>query len=1097
MTIAPHSGIIDFGTFTPPTVSKDGIQGEVPAPLIAEATYVLSANGWVPMSGGGGSTPTVGQVVQSAVAPTSGTWLQTNKYYSKATYPALAAALGDVPDIGSPVVASKAQLPVAMTFNNSVRNQYSMATSGSAWVFASYTGPKFAHTTDGASFSTVPPNATLSNLTGIWYVNGLFTATAIPNNTASSLLVSSDGLRWSSCDLRPSGASNEQATCVAYGAGVYVITHQLGVFYSSDLNTFTQATTVPTANYNKVIYANSQFVVVGNNVIYTSPDGVTWTSRTSPANINYQDVIYVNSLYIAYGSLVAGNLATSVDGTTWTSRSVGSGNALQVIYAGGRFVAAGTMGIYTSPDGATWTSRTTGMNTSSHTSIAYIGGTYYAGSNSSGYYATSTDASTWTLKRDASTSTILAFYDANGAVVAVGNPGIIILSGGTREAQQPTFTFGAIATTNGGRQVAYNGSNQFVAVTANGLPFTSSDGQSWTGQPFSNGASMSGSACIAYLNGTYVIFGSGSSQGIYTSTNGTTWTVRSTTVVGQAAAYGASAYVVVGTAGNITSSADAATWTTRSGTGTNAFNDVTFGNSVFVAVGAVGACYSSPDGTTWTSRSAGANAFSRVIYVAGSINLFIAIGASGAVYTSPDGATWTSRSAGVTTFNDIVYNSTSGTVVIVGNTGVIYSSTNGTTWTNRSLGDTTYNLQMVTWDGTRFFTTPQSNAAPVAFRSSDGATWTRTYMPGNAARLQWIGGQYVLLGNASASTIYYSSDSLTWYRSPQNSLRTTANLTTLQKVGGVYFTSSGFTSTDGITFTPSRSLYNALVAYDGTYYYTSLKGTGSSLVIYRSSDGNAWSYLTELGTDASTARTITAFADMLYANGKLVAFTGNYVFSTSTDASSVFYSTNGVTWTPGSFPVGGFPGTLGATGSGTMSTDGTTLIASATTASVAYGLYRSTDSGATWTSISGSGAAPIVYTNGYWNWQSFKSADASTVIAGPTNAITAVGSYNGYTFNIFGTSAAIWETSANASLPLFTYKISLPGNFNLVANTKETPVRTSDKRALTIANITSFTATVVSPIAEYPMFSYDTTTTFFVPQQVVGLASNEYIYAGP
>lgn len=54
MTIAPHSGIIDFGTFTPPTGSKDGIQGEVPAPLITEATYVLSATGWVPMGGGGG-----------------------------------------------------------------------------------------------------------------------------------------------------------------------------------------------------------------------------------------------------------------------------------------------------------------------------------------------------------------------------------------------------------------------------------------------------------------------------------------------------------------------------------------------------------------------------------------------------------------------------------------------------------------------------------------------------------------------------------------------------------------------------------------------------------------------------------------------------------------------------------------------------------------------------------------------------------------------------------------------------------------------------------------------------------------------------------
>jgi hypothetical protein len=47
VTIAPHSGIIDFGVFTPPELGKDGIQGEVPAPLIVEVGYILSSDGWV------------------------------------------------------------------------------------------------------------------------------------------------------------------------------------------------------------------------------------------------------------------------------------------------------------------------------------------------------------------------------------------------------------------------------------------------------------------------------------------------------------------------------------------------------------------------------------------------------------------------------------------------------------------------------------------------------------------------------------------------------------------------------------------------------------------------------------------------------------------------------------------------------------------------------------------------------------------------------------------------------------------------------------------------------------------------------------------
>jgi hypothetical protein len=55
MSIAPHAGIIDFGTFTPPTGGMDGVQGEVPAPLSSEAGYVLSTNGWIVAGGGGGS----------------------------------------------------------------------------------------------------------------------------------------------------------------------------------------------------------------------------------------------------------------------------------------------------------------------------------------------------------------------------------------------------------------------------------------------------------------------------------------------------------------------------------------------------------------------------------------------------------------------------------------------------------------------------------------------------------------------------------------------------------------------------------------------------------------------------------------------------------------------------------------------------------------------------------------------------------------------------------------------------------------------------------------------------------------------------------
>jgi len=58
MSIAPHTGIVDFGTFTAPTVSTNGIQGEVPQPLAGQQAYVLTASGWAAGGGGGGGTVT-------------------------------------------------------------------------------------------------------------------------------------------------------------------------------------------------------------------------------------------------------------------------------------------------------------------------------------------------------------------------------------------------------------------------------------------------------------------------------------------------------------------------------------------------------------------------------------------------------------------------------------------------------------------------------------------------------------------------------------------------------------------------------------------------------------------------------------------------------------------------------------------------------------------------------------------------------------------------------------------------------------------------------------------------------------------------------
>ena len=109
------------------------------------------------------------------------------------------------------------------------------------------------------------------------------------------------------------------------------------------------------------------FVSVGNSgTILTSSDGTTWTSKTSGTNEHLYGVTYANSTFVVVGDndtgTGTGTILTSPDGTTWTSRTSGTSNELyKVIYGNSTFVIVGGSGtILTSSDGITWTSRTSG-----------------------------------------------------------------------------------------------------------------------------------------------------------------------------------------------------------------------------------------------------------------------------------------------------------------------------------------------------------------------------------------------------------------------------------------------------------------------------------------------------------------------------------------------------------------------------------------------------------------------------------------------------------------------------------------------------------------------------------------------------------------
>ena len=67
-------------------------------------------------------------------------------------------------------------------------------------------------------------------------------------------------------------------------------------------------------------------------------------------------------------------------------------------------------------------------------------------------------------------------------------------------------------------------------------------------------------------------------------------------------AYGNSTFVAVGSGGTILTSTDGTTWTPRTSGTNGTFSEVIYGNSIFMAVSG-GTVFTSPDGATWTVQT--------------------------------------------------------------------------------------------------------------------------------------------------------------------------------------------------------------------------------------------------------------------------------------------------------------------------------------------------------------------------------------------------------------------------------------------------------------------------------------------------------------
>jgi frataxin-like iron-binding protein CyaY len=191
---------------------------------------------------------------------------------------------------------------------------------------------------------------------------------------------------------------------------------------------------------------------------------------------------------------------------------------------------------------------------------------------------------------------------------------------------------------------------------------------------------------------------------------------------------GSSLWVAVGASGSLYTSTNGSTWTSRtSGFGANTIQSVSYGNGLWVAVGNNGTITTSTDGTTWTARTSNmsTNTINAVEYAN---SIWVAVGDgggstnTGGITYSTDGITWTRKSQTPsigTTYYDVAWN---GTNWIVGanhsTNNHLYASDPSGTWTAGASGSIN-TIWRIIWDGTRHIT---FEGSPAGARYSTSTT---------------------------------------------------------------------------------------------------------------------------------------------------------------------------------------------------------------------------------------------------------------------------------------------------------------------------------------------------------------------------------------
>jgi len=533
--------------------------------------------------------------------------------------------------------------------------------------------------------------------------------------------------------------------------------------------------------------------------------GVTWTSNTpSPAPVVYwRDSATSGSVTLLLGT--GNTISYSTDAVNFSLYTITPSNPSVAItgvsYVNSQFVAFGSLGyIAVSSNGLTWTEKTAPVS-------ATLNGVAGDGTNMvtfSGFfsYKTADNGTSWTT--------------------------------GT--------TIGPTSIQNTARSLVYASSLSLWVMSANRTVYSSTDGLAWTNRG-NLGTSSYNTVSIAWNGSRFVcvVWSSIlSSDYIYTSTDGTTWSL-----IGSSAnrlnyvAWDGSRFVFR----NIYSFYESASGTSMpTFVGTAPYNFTCLRNTVSqFNLSVVGSTYVLPG-------VAGASAPQ---YPVAYTSTTLATGGFTATYYPSIPPFFQATDAAY--FNSLYLLAGPS---LYGTTNILaYSSSNKTTWTagnglSGTSATSTSNIRFVQSPSALLAFSTDGTCAPA--RTTNGTTWTNpSGVSSSNAAIAWDGSNFLTI-NLATSDVKSSSDGSTW---------------TTVSASGPFAGFVGYLVSDGASL----------------YYYKS-----DSSAMAKSSDGGVtWIYFTPTNLPAS------GLTDVIYANGLFLACGTN----PSTVTNCVAYSTDGVSFT--------------------------------------------------------------------------------------------------------------------------------------------------------------------------------------------------------